>query len=134
MKRSLQKYSQQCWDICKVSVMQACIGLNWMWLLKFNTTFPLLKKIVVLFFKGFSDAVSAAMSRKTTYGHVADLWQNWLPPTAVDSLKKGKKKNKWKKGENVWNFAFAEKQVKKFFFTQMFDFIFPYHASKDGLY
>jgi len=36
--------------------------------------------------------VSAAMSRKTTYGHVADLWQNWLPPTAVDSLKKGKKK------------------------------------------
>ena len=27
---------------------------------------------------------------KTTYRHVAHLWQNWLPPTAIESLEKGK--------------------------------------------
>ena len=43
---------------------------------------------------GPADAASAANSRKATYGFVSDLWQNWLPPTAVDSLKKGKK-NSW---------------------------------------
>ena len=27
---------------------------------------------------------------KSLYRHVADLWQTWLPPKAVDSLQKGK--------------------------------------------
>lgn len=36
-----------------------------------------------------AEASSAYQARQTTYKHAAHLWQNWLPPTAIDSLRKG---------------------------------------------